>query len=284
MIEELISKTWALEPRFHNLQASLLLKKMGLGMEFSAIKEGWKVLSKSPLLAGVDDDDQQPRNRVTTKSGDVVIISIIGTMTRYGGLCSKGTEEYASEILAAEMDDSVSGILLYLNTPGGQVDGTEMLGSVIANCKKPVVAYVAGMAASAGYWVASQCREIVMESETSSEVGSIGVLAMHVDASEHYAKEGFKYTIVRSEGSEDKALWNSLEPLSDAVLSEAKAELNVIKKAFISTVKKGRPGIDVGVFSGKMYSGKDALSLGMADRIGYMGDAIRRVDLLARKG
>lgn len=121
-----------------------------------------------------------------------------------------------------------------------------------------------------------------MESKTASEVGSIGVLAMHVDASEFYKKEGLKVTIIRSEGSEDKALFNSVEPLTDAMVANVKAQLQPIKDAFIATVKAGRPGISKDVFTGKMYPGSEAIALGMADRIGFLGDAIRRVDELAK--
>ena len=122
-----------------------------------------------------------------------------------------------------------------------------------------------------------------MESETTSEVGSIGVLSMHVDASKFYEKEGYKINIIRSDGSEDKALYNSVEPLSAEVLAGVKSELNVIRGTFIKTVKSGRPGIADDVFSGKMYNGKEAIKKGLADSIGFLGDAVYRADLLARK-
>jgi protease-4 len=289
-IENLIAKAWALESRFHNVQAALLLKKLQGGqqttLDYSAEREMqvpyFSAHNPSAGHRGNNGDylswDIQP-----AKSGHVAIIPIIGTMTRYGGLCSYGTESIANWVLEANVADYVSSIVLEINSPGGEVDGTELLGAIVKQSQKPVVAYVAGMAASAAYWVASQAKEIVMESETSSEVGSIGVLSMHIDASAAYEKDGYKVKIVRSEGSEDKALYNSVEPLTPELEATLKAELNVIRKQFIKTVKAGRPGIADDVFTGKMFNGKDAIARKMADRIGFLGDAVYRADLHARK-
>jgi protease-4 len=231
-------------------------------------------------MASISYDRLPKKDR---KSGKVVVIPIMGTMSRYGNMCAYGSEDTASWIREANADATVSSIVLEINSSGGEVDGTEMLGKVIRNSEKPVVAWVAGMAASAAYWVASQCAEIVAESETSSEVGSIGVLSMHVDSSKAYEEAGHKITIVRSDGSEDKALYNSIEPLSEAVLATTKSSLNVLKESFIKTVKSGRPGITSDVFSGKMYHGTEAKKRGMIDRFGSLDMAISRADLIRRK-
>lgn len=286
MIEQFISKAWALEPRFHEVQAALMLRRLSGGLSPDAFEKIWAAERKkhSPMLGFVDDQGvYRPWDMAQGKAGGVCIIPIIGSMSRYGGLCSYGTEDIASWIIEANAMANVSSIVLNINSPGGEVDGTELLGDVVKHSQKPVVSYIAGMGASAAYWVGSQAREVVMESKTTSEAGSIGVLAMHVDASQFYEKEGYKVTIIRSEGSEDKALFNSVEPLSPELKAAVKAELTVIKGTFHGKVKEGRPGISDEVFSGKMYNGKEALQLGLADRIGYLGDAVRRADFLARK-
>ncbi len=293
MIENLMASKWALEPTFHDRMVNIALRRMTEGKSPFVIDESQRA---TPYVVSIEQKAQasnleasQPApgyGRLTTaltKSGLVVVVPIKGTMTRYGDLCSWGTEDIANWILEANADASVSAIVLEINSPGGEVDGTQYLGDVIKYSQKPVVAWVAGMAASAGYWVASQAREIMLESETTSDVGSIGVLAMHVDASAYYEKEGFKVQIIRSEGSEDKALFNSVEPLSDAAMGDIKQSLKVVRDTFIKTVKAGRPNIADDVFSGKMYDGKTAKSKGMVDRFGYLGDAIQRADILARK-
>lgn len=278
MTEKLISAKWALNETFHNRMAELAIRRISAGKAPFAIKIEER---KPPTMASVSGYEYL--DRASVKSGKVVIVPVIGTMTRYGDLCSWGTEDIGNWIMEANNDPSISAIVLEINSPGGEVDGTELLGAIVKNSPKPVVAWVAGMAASAAYWVASQAREIMAESATISEVGSIGVLAMHVDASAYYEKEGFKVQIIRSDGSEDKALFNSIEPLSDTALTELKASLNIVRKTFIDTVKSGRPKVSEDVFSGKMFDGKTAKEKGMVDRFGFLGDAIQRADLLARK-
>jgi protease-4 len=221
--------------------------------------------------------------KVKSKSGLVAVIPIIGSMSRYGDLCSYGTEDIGAWIMEANADPMISGIVLEINSPGGEVDGTELLGEIVAQSPKPIVSYVAGMAASAAYWVASQSREIIMESETSSEVGSIGVLSMHVDASVAYEKEGYKVTIIRSEGSENKALFNSIEPVSEEMIQKVRSDMKPIRDAFVGRVLSGRPQIIGDVYDGSMFNGKAAVKNKMANSIGYLGDAVRRVDILARK-
>lgn len=278
---ELITRTWALEPQFHNRIAMVALAgRLDYALSVKSRKE--------PYFARISAGSYYYENRITkvpTKSGLVAIIPIIGVMSRYGDLCSWGTEDIGSWILEANADDNVSAIVLEINSPGGSVDGTELLATIVRQSQKPVVAYVTGMAASAAYWIASQCKEIVMEAAISSEVGSIGVLATHIDASQFYEKEGYKITIIRSEGSEDKSLFNSVEPLTNDLLVSVREELKPIRSQFIKSVSDGRniPESDKSIFTGKMFNGKIATTNGMADRIGFLGDAVRRADLLARK-
>ena len=284
-IESLVGRTWALEPRFHNAQSLALIRKMTKGGDSTiVIPERVDPSAVDPKASWTDSRGQRHFgwNVAQTKTGKVAIIPIMGAMSRYGDLCAYGTEDISSFILEANALDEITSIVLQIDSPGGDVNGTELLGDIVRTSQKPVVAYVQGMAASAAYWVASQAREIIMESETSTEVGSIGVLAVHVDLSAYYEKEGVKVTIIRSEGSDDKALFNDIEGLSEELKADVKAQLAPIKAQFIKTVKSGRPKIG-DVFTGKMYNGKAALQLGMADRIGYLGDAVYRADLLARK-
>jgi protease IV len=276
---ELITRLWALEPRFHNRMAmAVLAGKLDLS-NFPDKKEPY--FASATPSASYYYEKQVPK--VKSKSGLVAVIPLMGTMSRYGDFCGWGTEDIGGWLLEAYADDSVSAVVLEINSPGGSVDGTELLAAIIGQRNKPVIAYVTGMAASAAYWIASQCDEIIMETAISSEVGSIGVLATHVDASAYYEKEGYKVTIIRAEGSEDKALFNSIEPLSPELFDEVRAEMKPIRERFIEVVNQGRPGIDQSAFGAKMFNGKTAIKMKMADRVGFLGDAVYRADLLARK-
>lgn len=286
MLEVVLSSKWALEPVFHERMADIVLNRLAQGhTPFAASADRMDQDRKTPYFVSASASSSWGFERLQKEkmeSGRVVIIPVMGTMSRYGNYCSYGTEDFVNWILEANDDPSISAIVLEINSPGGQVDGTEVLGEVIRTSQKPIVAHVAGMAASAAYWIASQCRTIILESATSSEVGSIGVLAMHVDASKAYEKEGYKVTIVRATGSTDKALFNSIEPLSEVVLGETKAILDAIREHFVDTVKAGRPGIAADVFSGRMYIGREAIARKMADRYGFLGDAVQEADRLAK--
>jgi protease IV len=281
IVAELITKTWAMHQGQNEILARAILMHSG-ELKMRRMSGSLLKLTEEEATAIVSISyNRLPKK--DTKSGKVVVVPIMGTMSRYGDYCSLGSEDMASFIQEANADATVSAIVLEINSGGGEVDGTEMLGKVIRNSEKPVVAWVAGMAASAAYWVASQCAEIVCESETSSAVGSIGVLSMHVDSSKAYEETGHKITIVRSDGSEDKALYNSIEPLNEAVLAMIKSSLNVIKDNFVKTVKSGRPNIASDVFTGKMFHGTEAKKRGMIDRFGSLDVAISRADLIRRK-
>jgi protease IV len=283
MIHTLLGSKWALETAFHNRMADIIIRRIADGKE-----PLWGFSERKPMSfyhpeSGLETNGYGRLEKPLTQSGHVAIIPIIGAMSRYGDMCSYGSEDMTNWINKANQDPNVSAIVLEINSPGGEVDGTEALGMAVKNSKKPVVAWVAGMAASAAYWVGSQAQEIWLESETSTEVGSIGVLAMHIDQSAALEAEGYKVTIIRSDGSEDKALFNSVEGLSADVLASTKESLNTIRAQFVKTVKAGRAGVADDVFSGKMYDGKTAKKKKMSDRFGSLTDAVIRADQLARR-
>jgi protease IV len=218
----------------------------------------------------------------TNEMGSVAVIPVIGTMTRYGGLCALGSEQLAQWVHEVDNDESFIGAVLEVNGPGGTVDGTKLLADAVAKAKKPIVAYVTGRAASGQYYVASQASCIVIETE-HTELGSIGVLSTHIDESQALEKAGIKVTYIRADGSEDKAKYNVIEPISEELIAEAKASMKPVRDAFETAVRAKRPKVKDDLFSGKMYNGKDAIRLGLADKVGLIGDAVKEVIKLTKK-
>ena len=94
----------------------------------------------------------------------VGVVPIEGTMTRNGICGSLGNEAIAQILKANDKDASIKAHVLKMNTPGGTVDSTKLLGDTIANLKKPVVAQ-GNLMASAGVWTASQADEIYLEDQ-----------------------------------------------------------------------------------------------------------------------
>jgi len=207
--------------------------------------------------------------------GQIAVIPVNGTMSRYG-YCGFGNERIAAIIQEAEKQPDVKGIVLKIDTPGGTVDSTDMLADVIRNFSKPIVAWT-NYCASAGYFIASQCDQIIMENSISSSVGSIGVLMVYVDQSEALAKAGYVVRIFRADGSEDKALINGIEPLSDELIAEIKADLKEARVGFHGYVRRGRAGklLSDAPLTGKMYKKKAAMAEGLVDSLGNLSDAIK---------
>ena len=212
---------------------------------------------------------------------NVAIISVHGTLLKripfplssLSGLASM--REVGELVNRADNDQSVDAIVLDIDSPGGTVDGTAELAGIVAGTKKPVIAYVDGLAASAAYWIASQTDAIVLSSETA-EVGSIGVVVMHVDRSGADAKAGIKRTYITA--GKYKRIGNDAEPLADDAKEYISERLDIVYRLFVASVAKGRGTTEESVLSdmadGRIFLGSEAIGRGMVDSIGTFSGAV----------
>lgn len=207
-------------------------------------------------------------------SKNVAIITIAGTLTKNNQFCGPaGMKTIGQWIQDADNDSNVSGILLVLDSPGGTVNGTEELGNIIKNTKKPIIAFVDDLAASAAYWLASQCDEIIANNSTA-QVGSIGVLTSFIDAQPALELEGYKFHTVTAPQSTDKVkTWNQLRSGNYEEYKEN--VLRPLADKFISTVKSGRGNIDEKYFTADVYFAKDVVG-SLVDSIGTFDSALQR--------
>lgn len=216
------------------------------------------------------------------KNGAFAVLNISGVMMKADN-CDDGMDTMAAYVDKAKANANVTGLLMIVDSGGGQVMGTEGLASAIAGFDKPVVAWVNGRAASAAYWVTSQADHIVINGKTS-EVGSIGVMATAYDLIPMWEKMGIKVHTVLADGSEDKnkSYFEMLNGNYDLV----KAELNQVRVLFHETVKTGRAGKLKGeeMLTGKMYPAEEALKLGMVDQIGNMATAVAELKKRTKAG
>lgn len=212
-------------------------------------------------------------NSAARTSVNIASIPIRGVMTRYDQACSYGTESLTAWVKQADANPSIDGILLEMDTPGGQVGGLDGLYAAVAATTKPIVAYVKGTAASAGYWAIMAADSIVLESALISTVGSIGVLV----ASEYETTPKTKIEIVLADGSEDKVTQEPNSPLTDDTRAEIKKFINPIQKDFVAKVKAHRPAVSPKALTGKVFTGKQAIKMGLADKIGGLEVAIKEI-------
>lgn len=210
------------------------------------------------------------------KPGTAVSSNDIGMLTIKGGLVKEsdhecgiiGTMEMAEQVEAMAAA-GVSAIVLNIDSPGGQVDGTATLADAIKNAPVPTVAVVNdGMACSAGYWIASAADTIYCTHPTS-EVGSIGVYATLADFTEYYKKEGIRVEDVYARQSTEK---NQGYREWKAGNSEAfQNRLSDVATEFINTVKAHRAGklnaSAVDPFKGGVFAAAEAKEIGLIDGI-----------------
>ena len=166
-----------------------------------------------------------------------------------------------------------------MNSPGGQVGGIEELSKKIFDARgtKPIVAVANHLMASAAYWIGTAADEIVVT--PSGEVGSIGVFAAHQDISAQLEKEGIKVSLIKA--GKYKAEANPYEPLSEEARAAIQENVSDIYGSFVDAVARNRgvksAAVRTGFGEGRVVSAKQAIELGMADRIGTLDEVINQL-------
>jgi capsid assembly protease len=215
-------------------------------------------------------------------SGKIAIIPIHGTLVRRtSGLeAESGLASYtgiAAQLDAALASPEVAAILLDIDSPGGESGGVFDLADRIraASQVKPVWAVANDMAFSAAYALASAATRVFVA--RTGGVGSIGVIAMHVDQSVKDAKDGVRYTAVFA--GERKNDLNPHEPISDEAHAVLKAEVDRVYDLFVETVARHR-GLDadaVRATEAGLFFGSNAVAAGLADAVGGFDDALTQL-------
>ena len=223
-----------------------------------------------------------PTRAMSGSPPGVAVIPIHGTLVRrtVGLEAESGLTSYAG--LAAQLDAAignpeVSAILLDIDSPGGESGGVFDLADRIraASQIKPVWAVANDMAFSAAYALASAASRVFVS--RTGGVGSIGVIAMHVDQSEKDAQDGVHYTAVFA--GDRKNDLNPHEPISSEAHAFLKAEVNRIYGLFVETVARHR-GIETSAVrdtEAGLFFGQAAVAMGLADAVGTFDDALAQL-------
>ncbi|MEF8736803.1 MAG: S49 family peptidase [Candidatus Accumulibacter necessarius] len=209
----------------------------------------------------------------------LAVIPVYGTLVRRAlgldaasGLTSYG--DIGALLEAALADPAVNGILLDLDSPGGEAGGVFELAQRVraADAIKPVWAIAADSAFSAAYILASAASRIYVTQ--TGGVGSIGVIALHVDQSARDAQQGYRYTAITA--GEQKNDFSPHEPLDPAAHTRLQTEVDRLYGIFIdhvATMRKLEPRFVRSTQAG-LYFGPEALTAGLADAQGSFDDAV----------
>jgi signal peptide peptidase SppA len=241
------------------------------------------------MMAGAFSDDEEDDDEVPfnySVQGDVGIIAIKGSLTnrdvwynRYLGVTSYA--DIRKALMYAASSD-VKAIVLDIDSGGGAVSGVADAGNLIKlidQSVKPIYSFTDGAMCSAAYWLGCSAREVY--SSNVSTVGSIGVIATHMEYSKALKEAGVGVTIVRA--GEYKALANSLEPLSDKAKTQLQNQLNLAYQVFIEHVADCRKTTvnlcDANMAQGREFFGKEALAAGLVDGIETFDSMMSKVEM-----
>lgn len=241
----------------------------------------WYVNPDGGIVHSLDEDAND-----RLRNGAVAVVPVLGTLVHeawpaeevFYGLVS--SQRIAAFLDKCRMDARVAAVVSNIKSPGGQVDGMENLGRAARelSAAKPTEAHIDCMAASGGYWLASQFRTIRLDGQLS-EVGSVGVMLSFFDVIPALEAWGLKYHELYAKESDKKnEAWRQLRTEEDP--EKYKKELGFVAEVFRSTVKAGRGarlGSDPAALEGRMFSGQVAIDAGMADSIGSLDESIMHV-------
>lgn len=289
ILSEVAATPWAIEPAKGEAMLSML--------RFAA-RGGKRTPDEIDAIRAFDDEQEteQRRNRMADPAptpGGIAVLNLKGVISpRAGGMEDVSTgfgtscERFGRALRSAVGDTNISAVVIDVNSPGGNVHGVTELAQQMraARGAKPIIACVSPVCASAAYWIASQADEIVVTE--SGEVGSIGVVAYHEDISRMLDAEGVTPTIIRS--TPEKMEMHPSFPLTEGAKAHLQGEIDRYYGMFLADVAAGR-GVKVGQVtsdfgSGRMVGARDAVRLGMADRIGTLDDELARLTSKASKG
>ena len=270
IVQAVFNEPWALKPEMYATICDLVRFRAGGGK-----------------LTQVEIDSRigaAHTRRGAARNGAVAVLPLYGILAQRMNLMMNmsggtSTELFGKAFREAMADRSVGAVVIDIDSPGGDVYGMTELWQIIMDARgdKPIVAVANSLAASAAYLIATAADEIVVT--PGGEVGSIGVLVAHEDQSAALEKAGVKVTLISA--GKKKVLGNPLEPLSDEAREELQKKVDTYYGMLVDAVARGRAvsasEVRNGFGEGGTVLAKEAVKLGMADRIGTLESTVARL-------
>jgi signal peptide peptidase SppA len=251
----------------------------GLGMQV--------VARMGPAPDDLDDPDEiddaacGQKPYLVTPDG-IAVISVSGTLVKKASWLDAVSGMQSYESIRADFQDAVrdpriQGILLDVDSPGGEVGGLFDLADEIYNARaqKPCYAIADDDAYSAAYAIASSADRLFVT--RTGGVGSIGVIALHMDQSGFDEKAGRKYTAIFAGARKND--FNPHEALSSSAKDELQSEIDRLYGMFVGAVARNRgmkPALVRNTEAG-LYFAEKSINAGLADQVGTFDDALDAV-------
>lgn len=199
------------------------------------------------------------------------------------GTPTAGGDTIAAALREAAADDSVSAIVVRIDSPGGAITASETIWREVARARergKPVVASMGAVAASGGYYAAMAADAILANPATVT--GSIGVITGKLVIRDLMGRLGVASDTVRTNANADA--WSIEAPFTPEQQAHREAEADLFYTDFVERVAAARnlttEAVDV-VARGRVWTGADAHERGLVDELGGFRAAVRRAKILA---
>mgnify|MGYP002777009057 CR=1 FL=1 len=214
--------------------------------------------------------NQNNNNKIAVLYADGTIVDGAGEANEVGG------DRYARELRQLRDNDEIKAVILRINSPGGSATASDIILREINRLseKKPVIVSMGDVAASGGYWIATGGKRIFADKSTIT--GSIGVFGILFNLQKIGNNNGLTWDSVKTGQLAD--LGTNVRPKTEKELQIYQNFVNEIYNLFINKVSKSRklPESKVReIAQGRVWSGQDALKIGLVDEIGGLEEAIQ---------
>lgn len=223
-------------------------------------------------------NDQTPYDIIN----GVAVIDAIGPLAKRMNLFMQISGGASTQLLEQDLKNAmgnpdVNAVVFNIDSPGGTVDGTFEIAEIIYSYRgqKPMVAYADGLMASAAYAIGSAADRVISSGDTAY-VGSIGVIATHVDVTKAEESMGFKTTQIKA--GKYKDVGSPYKPLTKTDREIIQADVDYLYSIFVNRVARNRD-VDIDTVlndmaEGKIFIGQQAVAAGLVDGVSTFDDVI----------
>jgi capsid assembly protease len=243
--------------------------------------------------AALNRTDRYAENAIAAKKPpylvdqEIAVIEIDGELVNRGAWigASSGLTSYEgiiSQLKIAQADSAVKGVMLVVNSPGGEASGLDDVASAIKAVGKPVWAIANTLSASAAYWIAASADRVA--SVRDGFVGSIGVVWMHMDRSAQLEKVGVSVTVVQAGAK--KTQFSQFSALAPEARAKAESLVSDMYDRFVSHVASARQ-LDVKAVrdtEAEVFTAQDAKKHKLIDTIATVSEFHASMVAAVRKG
>jgi len=283
LVAEYLATPWALMPERLSAVTAVIARWSGDARASDEMMHS--------VAADRNARDARRQSSVSNSGGGIAVLPLYGIVTQRGNMVddvsgpgTASTQQFSNILRAALQDETVSQILIDIDSPGGSVYGVAELADEIvsARAQKPVVAIANSLAASAAYWIGCSASEFYVT--PGGEVGSIGVWQAHQDYSKAMDEAGVKTTLISA--GKFKVEGNPYAPLDEEAQGFMQSRVDDYYAAFTKAVAKGR-GVPIsqvrdGMGQGRVLGADAALASSMVDGIATFEDVVKKMRRDAR--